>query len=356
MLRQTAGVAAMPAAQRMDAGSAQLLVVSASQKPGPVPVVRVDARPANAAVCCGSASAWRLVRGFGLVIAAVWCWLRTVTCMRSFRGSWLVAAVAVVVVLFAAACAGDDPLDPAVEPVADPVVSSTSSTVQVPVPTSVSLDDAEPVAETVAFSAGPAVQAWVASAWSDPASDPFGYDYSLWVGELVAPSADVDGLRAGPLTVSLVEVSEQDLGDPFLEKMSADLRSVLWLTAALDDGDDWRVFETDPGFAVLAVSESTAEAALAVPGDAAHTVFDGLHDPVTVHDDDGAVSQVLWPVVVDVLIQHTDGQRGLVHSAVRFGTTLLLVPDPAVPGGFLIESTAVPGGFMQYSVLVFPAP
>ena len=137
--------------------------------------------------------------------------------------------------------------------------------------------------------------------------------------------------------------------------MSADLRSLLWLEAALNGGNDWRVFETDPGFAILAVSESTAEAALATPEDTRHVVFDGLHDPVTVHDDDGNVVQVLWPVVVDVLIQRTDVQTGLVHVNARFGTTLLLVPDPAVDGGFLIESTAVPGGFMQPSFVVVPA-
>ena len=274
--------------------------------------------------------------------------------MRSFRGSLLVAAAAVVVVLFAGACSSDDPTDPAAVPAADPAVSSTSSTVPDPVPTSVSLDDAAPVGETVAFSAGPAVQAWVASAWADPVSDPFGYDYSLWVDDLAAPSADIGGLRAGPRNVSLAEVAERDWGGRFWERTSGDLRSVLWLTAALDGGSDWRSFENDPGFAVLNVSESTAEASLAAPPERGidYVVFDGLHDPLTVHDDAGAVAQVLWPVVVDVKMQRTDGQRGLVHHYVRFGTTLQLVPDPAADGGFLIESTFVPGGFLQHSAVI----
>ena len=295
--------------------------------------------------------------------------------MRRFRDLCLVVSVTVVFVLVAA-CSGDDPPASTGEPVVDtaapatvppatsvaPTTSRATATVTVPVtvPVTVTLptsgDVAELIDESVAFSAGPIVRAWVDSAWSAPASDPFGYDYSLWVDELAAPSANVAGLRAGPLTVSLTELAELDLGDPFLEKMSADLRSMLWLEAALAGGDDWRVFETDPGFAVLAVSEATAEAALAVPLEGAHVVFDGLHDPVTVRTPAGDVSQVLWPVVVDVVIQRTDVQTGLVHSNFRFGTTLLLVPDPAVDGGFLIEATAVPGGFIEYSVVPVPAP
>ena len=262
---------------------------------------------------------------------------------------------AFVVVLFAAACAGDDPTDPAVEPAVDTTVSEPA--VSAPASAPVSTTVPEPVGEQEAVSAYPVVQAWVASAWVEPVSDPFGYDYSLWVDELAAPSADVDGLRAGPRTVSLAEVAERDWAGIFWERTSGDLRSVLWLTAALDGGDDWRSFENDPGFAVLSVSESTAEAALAVPPEQGidYVVFDGLHDPVTVHDDAGAVAQVLWPVVVDIKMQRTDAQAGLVHHYVRFGTTLLLVPDPAVDGEFLIESTVVPGGFMQHSAVVIAA-
>ena len=282
-------------------------------------------------------------------LLAVRCWLRTVAGMRSFRDLCLVVSVTVVVVLVAAACSGDDPPastgEPAVSSTVPPTTAPPSSTAGVP----------EPVVESVSSTAYPIVRAWVDSAWAAPASDPFGYDYSLWVDELAAPSANIEGLRAGPLTVSLTEVAEQDLGDPFLEKMSADLRSLLWLETALNGGNDWRVFETDPGFAILAVSEATAEAAFATSEDTRHVVFDGLHDPVTVHDDAGNVVQVLWPVVVDVLIQRTDVQTGLVHVNARFGTTLLLVPDPAADGGFLIESTAVPGGFMQPSFVVVPA-
>ena len=153
----------------------------------------------------------------------------------------------------------------------------------------------------MSFSAYPIVQAWVDSAWAAPASDPFGYDYSIWVDELAAPSADVDGLRAGPLTVSAAEVAEQDMGDSFPEKMTAGLRSLLWLEAALDGSDNWRVFETDPDFAVLAVSESTAEAALAVPPEQGidYVVFDGLHDPVTIHNP--ACVTVWVPGVSDVV-------------------------------------------------------
>ena len=290
---------------------------------------------------------------FGAELLAVRCRLRTVSCMRSFRDlCWVAAAVAVV--LFAAACSGDDSDVGTGDPVVDTVAPSTVPPTTAPTSTTAGVP--EPVVESVSFSAYPIVQAWVDSAWAAPASDPFGYDYSLWVDELAAPSANADGLRAGPLTISLAEVAEQDLGDPFLEKMSADLRSILWLEAALAGGDDWRVFETDPDFAILAVSESTAEAALATSEETRHVMFDGLHDPVTIRNSDGNVAQVLWPVVVDVLIQRTDVQTGLVHSSVRFGTTLLLVPDPAVDGGFLIESTAVPGGFMQPSFVVVPAP
>ena len=270
----------------------------------------------------------------------------------------MVASATVVFVLFAAACSGDDPPASTGEPVVDTAAPSTVPPDTVPpdtVPPSTTADVPEPVVEAVSSTAYPVVRAWVESAWAAPASDPFGYDYSLWVDELAAPSANIAGLRAGPLTVSFAEVAEQDMGDPFLEKMSADLRSLLWLEAASGGGNDWRVFETDPGFAILAVSEATAEAARATPEDTRHVMFDGLQAPVTVHDDDGNVAQVLWPVVVDVLIQRTDTQTGLVHSNARFGTTLLLVPDPAVDGGFLIESTAVPGGFMQSSFVVVPA-
>ena len=263
--------------------------------------------------------------------------------MRIFRDLCLVAS-AVVVVLFAAACSGNDPPASTVEP----VVSST-----VPVPTSAPVVVSDPVDDSVTLQAANRVaQAWVASAWTAPASDPFGYDYSLWVDELAAPTANVDGLRSGPLTISLAEVTEQNQS---LEKTSADLRSMLWLEAAIAGGNDWRVFETDPGFAVLAVSEATVEAELATSEETSHAVFDGLHDPVIVRNPGGDVAQVLWPVVVDMLIQRTDVQYGLVHSNVRFGTTLLLVPDPAVDGGFLIETTAVPDGFIQHSYVVVPA-
>ena len=198
-------------------------------------------------------------------LLAVWCGLRTVPCMRRFRDICLVVSVTVVFVLFAA-CSGDDPPASTGEPVVDtaapatvppttsvaPTTSRATATVTVPVtvPVTVTLptsgDVAELIDESVAFSAGPIVRAWVDSAWSAPASDPFGYDYSLWVDELAAPSANVAGLRAGPLTVSLTELAELDLGDPFLEKMSADLRSMLWLEAALAGGDDWRVFRNRP--------------------------------------------------------------------------------------------------------------
>ena len=285
-------------------------------------------------------------------LPAVRCGLRTVTCMRTFRDLCLVA---VAVVLFAAACSGDDPSDVGT---GEPVVPSTVPADTTTVPRAAPVVVSDPVeAQTPLQAAYPVVQAWVDSAWAAPASDPYGHDYSLWVDELAAPSANIDGLRTGPLTVSLAVVSEQDMGDPFFEKMTADLRSMLWLEAALDGGDDWRAFETDPGFAVLAVSEATAEAALAVPvpGEPSHAIFDGLHDPVVMRSPDGDVTQVLWPVVVDMLIQRTDVQAVLVRSHVRLGTTLLLVPDPAVDGGFLIESTAVPGGFMQHSAVVIPA-
>ena len=156
--------------------------------------------------------------------------------MRSFRDVQLVAVTAFVVVLFAGACAGDDPPDPVVEPAvgtstSGPAVSLTST---VPVTTAVP----EPVGEQEAVSAYPVVQAWVASAWVAPVSDPFGYDYSLWVVELAAPSADIDGLRAGPRNVSLAEVAERDWDGSFWERTSGDLRSMLWLTAALDGGSD----------------------------------------------------------------------------------------------------------------------
>ena len=159
--------------------------------------------------------------------------LRIVPCMRTFRLVCLFGAAAVAVVLFAAACSGDDPPAATVAPVVataapttvPPTTASTSTAAGVP----------ELVDESVAFSAYPIVQAWVDSAWAAPASDPFGYDYSLWVDELAAPSADVDGLRSGPLTISSAEVAEQDLSDPFLEKMSADLCSRCWLEAALAD-------------------------------------------------------------------------------------------------------------------------
>ena len=272
--------------------------------------------------------------------------------MRRFRGYCLVAA-AVVFVLFAAACSGDDPTASTGEPVVDTAAPSTVPPTTAPPSTTTGVP--EPVVESVSSTASPLVQAWVDSAWAAPASDPFGYDYSLWVDELAAPSANIEGLRAGPLTISLTEVAEQDLGDPFREKMSADLRSMLWLEAAIAGGNDWRVFETDPGFAVLAVSEATVEAELATSEETSHAVFDGLHDPVIVRNPGGDVAQVLWPVVVDMLIQRTDVQYGLVHSNVRFGTTLLLVPDPAVDGGFLIETTAVPDGFIQHSYVVVPA-
>ena len=235
--------------------------------------------------------------------------------------------------------------DPLTTPTTVPPTTTTP-------PTSTAEGVLEPVDESVASSAGSVVQAWIELAWTAPASDPFGYDYSLWVDELAAPTANVDGLRSGPLTVSLAEVTEQNQS---LEKTSADLRSMLWLEAASAGGNDWRVFETDPGFAVLAVSEATVEAELATSEETSHAVFDGLHDPVIVRNPGGDVAQVLWPVVVDMLIQRTDVQYGLVHSNVRFGTTLLLVPDPAVDGGFLIETTAVPDGFIQHSYVVVPA-
>ena len=289
---------------------------------------------------------------FGVGLLAVRCWLRTVPCMRSFRDFWLVSTTAVVV-LFAAACSGDDPPAATVDPVVDTAVSSPATAA---VPPSAPVVVSEPVDDTEALRAAfPLVLAWVELAWAVPASDPFGYDYSLWVDELAAPSANVDGLRADPLIVSSAEVAEQALGDLFFEQMTADLRSLLWLETALAGGDDWRVFETDPGFAVFTVAEATSEAALATPEETAHASFDGLHDPVVVRSPAGAITQILWPVVVEVPIQRTDVQIGLVRSNVRFGTTLLLVPDPAVDGGFLIEATAVPGGFMLHSAVVFPA-
>ena len=119
-------------------------------------------------------------------------------------------AAAVAVVLFAAACSGDDP--PAAT--GEPVVSSTAPPDTVPASTSAPVVVSERVVESVSFSAYPVVRAWVASAWAAPASDPFGYDYSLWVDELAAPSANIEGLRAGPLTISLAEVAEQDMGRP----------------------------------------------------------------------------------------------------------------------------------------------
>ena len=157
--------------------------------------------------------------------------------------------------------------------------------------------------------------------------------------------------------MSLAEVAAQDWDGTFWDRTSGDLRSLLWLVAAQSGGDDWRVFETDPGFAVLSVSEATFEAEFTTPtpGKPGHAVFDGLHDPVTVLDSGGGVAQVLWPVVVDVKIQRTDAQAGLVHHHARFGTTLLLVPDLAADGGFLIEATVVPDGFIQHSAVVISA-
>ena len=267
--------------------------------------------------------------------------------MRSFRDFWLVVS-AVVVVLFAAACSGDDP--PA--STGEPAVSSTVPPTTTVPPTSTGV--LESVDESVASSAGSVVQAWIELAWVAPTSDPFGYDYSLWVDELAAPTANAAGLRAGPLTVSLVESAELGLDDTLTEVMSADLRSLLWWETAFVGGDDWRVFETDPDFAVFTVSDATAEAALASAEDTSHTVFEGLHDPMMLRDNDGNVSQVLWPVVVDVPLQRTDVLFGLVHANVRFGTTLLLVSDSAGDGGFLIEATSVPDGFIQRSVVAFP--
>ena len=284
-------------------------------------------------------------------LLAVRCWLRTVPCMRRFRDLCLVVSVTVVFVLFAA-CSGDDPPASTGDPVVDTAVSSTVPPTTTVPPTSTGV--LESVDESVASSAGSVVQAWIELAWVAPASDPFGYDYSLWVDELAAPTANAAGLRAGPLTVSLVESAELGLDDTLTEVMSADLRSLLWWEAAFVGGDDWRVFETDPDFAVFTVSDATAEAGLASAEDTSHTVFDGLHDPMMLRDNDGNVSQVLWPVVVDVPLQRTDVLFGLVHANVRFGTTLLLVPDSAGDGGFLIEATSVPDGFIQRSVVAFP--
>ncbi|MDE0006627.1 MAG: hypothetical protein OXQ29_28390 [Rhodospirillaceae bacterium] len=201
--------------------------------------------------------------------------------------------------------------------------------------------------------AQPTVEAWVELAWVEPAADPFGYDYSRWVDSLASLDADRGLLASDPPAVGFVEFNTNLNADGELrDKLTADMRSVLWLMSATGDGGDWRSPASDPEFAVVAASDATVEAAADAVSEqdlvaAPPVSLSGLGDPVVERDGSDRVVRVLWPVVIDVVVSHTDPDLGPGLARLRAGTTLELV-EFGGSSTFLVRSAAAAGEFLYF--------